>query len=184
MLQEKPLWGAGLYVILTLILVIMLVFALRPTLLTISGLLGQTKSLNEISQQLNQKINDVQRASDKLYELEEKMSLLDEALPDNPRWSEWGMKMDTIASEAGVKIEDLGLRSIKLTESTTSAIVGEEARVMFEARMIGGYEQLREYVARMTKTRRLPVVTEVQMVWQREGVLELNLKGYISYLPE
>ena len=93
LLQEKPLWGASLYVVLTLILILtMLVFALRPTLITISGLLGQTKKLQETSDRMNHKIAEVQKAAEALDLARDRMGLLDEALPAKPLWSEWVLR--------------------------------------------------------------------------------------------
>ena len=182
LLQEKPLWGASLYVVLTLILILtMLVFALRPTLITISGLLGQTKKLQETSDRMNHKIAEVQKAAEALDLARDRMGLLDEALPAKPLWSEWVTRIEDLALETGVGVEDLVLKSVQVTSETATSSATVE--VEFVVSGVGRYEQLREFVKRVENNRRIPVLIETNLLTVREGVLGLNLKGHISYAP-
>lgn len=61
-------------------------FAIKPTFLTISTLLGDIKSKELLSTQLKTKINDVIAAQDLFSQVQERYSLVESSLPINPRF--------------------------------------------------------------------------------------------------
>jgi len=61
-------------------------FAIKPTFLTISSLLGDIKSKELLTKELKTKINDVILAQDMFSQVQEKYSLIDSSLPINPRF--------------------------------------------------------------------------------------------------
>lgn len=63
-------------------------FAIRPTFLTISTLLGDIKAKELLSKQLKTKINDVIIAEDLFSQVQEKYALIESSLPENPRFSQ------------------------------------------------------------------------------------------------
>jgi hypothetical protein len=61
-------------------------FAIKPTVLTISLLLGDIKSKELLNQELKTKINDVIAAQDLYSQVQEKYSLIESSLPVNPHF--------------------------------------------------------------------------------------------------
>jgi len=59
-------------------------FAIKPTFLTISSLLGDIQSKELLNKQLRVKINDVIIAQDLFSQVQEKYSLVESSLPNNP----------------------------------------------------------------------------------------------------
>jgi len=63
-----------------------IIFALKPTFLTISTLLGDIKSKELLNKELKTKINDIIVAQDLFSQVQEKYSLIESSLPNNPRF--------------------------------------------------------------------------------------------------
>ncbi|HBP51531.1 MAG: hypothetical protein US68_C0010G0059 [Candidatus Shapirobacteria bacterium GW2011_GWE1_38_10] len=63
-------------------------FAIKPTFLTISSLLGDIKSKEILSKELKTKINDVIIAQDLFSQVQERYYLVESSLPTNPRFSQ------------------------------------------------------------------------------------------------
>jgi Tfp pilus assembly protein PilO len=63
-------------------------FAIKPTFLTISSLLGDIKSKEILSKELKTKINDVIIAQDLFSQVQERYYLVESSLPINPRFSQ------------------------------------------------------------------------------------------------
>ncbi len=61
-------------------------FAIKPTFLTISALIGDINSKKLLSTQLKTKINDVIVAQDLFSQVQERYSLVESSLPLNPRF--------------------------------------------------------------------------------------------------
>jgi ABC-type Fe3+-hydroxamate transport system substrate-binding protein len=94
--SERPLWRASAFVIFSLTLVITLVLsALRPTLITIAGLLGQINKEQDVVNQLNQKIQTVQQAVQALDNQRHRLSILDGAYPNESSWTSWSQMITT-----------------------------------------------------------------------------------------
>lgn len=79
------------YAILTLSLLALIVFgglAIRPALITLFGLRRELKEGRQLYEQLEDKINNINVASHNLRQLQEQLSLTEQALPDGPHTPE------------------------------------------------------------------------------------------------
>lgn len=65
-----------------------LFFAIKPTILTISALVGENTSKEILSKQMRLKINNVIQAQDNFSKIQEKYQIIEDALPDSPRYSD------------------------------------------------------------------------------------------------
>lgn len=63
-----------------------ILFALKPTFLTISSLIGDIKSKQLLNKELKTKINDVIAAQDLFSQAQERYSLVESSFPENPRF--------------------------------------------------------------------------------------------------
>jgi hypothetical protein len=62
--------------------------AIKPAALTISALLGEINSKQELTKQMRSKINDVIQAQDVYSQVQNEYGLINSCLPDNPRFSQ------------------------------------------------------------------------------------------------
>ena len=82
-------------------------FALKPTFFTISSLLGEIKSKNNLTQQLRKKIDDVIVAQDLFSQVQEKYYLVDASLPDSPGLYRTNSQINQAANNSGLKLSKL-----------------------------------------------------------------------------
>ncbi len=180
--QQQPMWQASLYVILSLGLVIILIFsALRPTLITIAGLLGQIKQESEVETKMDKKIALIQEARQAYSQVEERLNLLDEAVPTKLAWSGFVKRVDRYASESGVQ-----LRSISV-----GPVAGEQVKIItgsnlsgmdFNAIVVGDYLAIKEFVSRLMNSRRMLVIEKVAISREAESGLTAGVTGKVAAL--
>ena len=102
--QKQPMFKASLFLVLSLLLIIVLVVAaLKPTLVTIASLWGEIKQQREVEKKLDRKIENLKAGGKLLSENEERLALLNEALPAAVQYGKWGKRMESLASQSGVK---------------------------------------------------------------------------------
>lgn len=82
-------------------------FAIKPTFLTISSLLGEIKSKELLSKELKSKINDVIMAQDLFSQVQEKYSLIESSLPDSPRFNQANTQIISLAQNQQLYINNM-----------------------------------------------------------------------------
>ncbi|MBP9817141.1 hypothetical protein KBC75_00105 [Candidatus Shapirobacteria bacterium] len=86
-----------------------LIFAIRPTMLTISALLGDIKSKELSNLQMKNKIDDVMRAQDAFSTIQERFQIVESSLPSRPNYFQSYNEVQTYATSSGIKIDSLVL---------------------------------------------------------------------------
>lgn len=74
--------------ITVVVVVFFLIFAVRPSILTISSLIGEISTKEKVSAQMRKKINDVVLAQEVYAQIQEKYQLVDSALPASPHYGQ------------------------------------------------------------------------------------------------
>lgn len=193
--QEQPLWGASLWLSLTLVLItVMVVVALRPTLVTISGLLGQKRQLTELSERLDKKIAAVTDAEAEYNLLSDKFGLLDQALPKDLSWAVWAEKLLQIASNSGITTVKLELDKMVLAGEEIANVNKSSAPttefkdlpagikgLTYTITAVGDYDQFREFAADLEMMRRINMITSLSIQKDNKGVLTLKVAGVVGY---
>lgn len=190
--QAKPTVWASAFVIMSLVLlIVMLVFALRPTLITIADLSGQIQQNKDLSDKLNEKIAQVQQASSLLNQIHDKLRLVTDAVPATPAWSLWLSKMEFAASSSGVKIQSASLGPVQLIGTDTAvkdnssleakALPEQIKGISFNMVVAGQYEQLKGFIERVENNRRLVVLTSLLMSKDKDGKLLTTTRGVVGY---
>ena len=181
--RQQPLWQASFVLILSLILLtVLLLLVLRPTLITISSLLGQINSQQQIAQKLDAKIASLQQAQTLLNSIQPKLAHLDNGLPTTADLGIWAQTVETIASGSGVVITAFTLSNIPLSNIATSA--GQTlnlTKIDFNISASGDYAQLVNFVDTLEKLPRLAILTSVQISRQIDGRLSLVAVGDVNF---
>jgi hypothetical protein len=102
------------------------IFAIKPTLITISALVGEVKSKELLQKDLKGKINDVITAEDLFSQVQEKYSLVDSSLPNNPRFFQAATQINSMANNYQIFFDQLNFavgdsNSFSVSISTSSA---------------------------------------------------------------
>jgi Tfp pilus assembly protein PilO len=194
LVRERPMWSASLWVILSLILlIVLLVMALKPTLVTISGLLGQIKQQKEVSVELDKRIVEVQKAIAELNSIKDERPVLDKALPQVPDWENLANELSSLATDSGLMTTDLVINKVPLlpTESFTSSggeIINQLPKgvipVSFTLTMTGEYTQMRQVVTEIQSMNRVIMITSVDISIDKKGMQVMTLNGEAGYIPD
>ncbi len=191
--QDRPLFRASLFVVFSLILLVaMLVLALRPTMVTIAGLLGQIQQQKEVSKKLNDKIILVQEARANIERIRPQLVFLDQALPTTPEWSGWMQDLQQMASESGLTVTAGNVGGVQIAGTPPSSVtaIKEEkttlpngiSGISFTISLTGQYQQLRSFLSAVEGKRRLAVLTDTKLSRDASGVLSLTVSGLVGYL--
>lgn len=84
-----------------------LFFAIRPTILTISNLVGDIKAKELLSSKMKIKINQVITAQDNFAEVQEKYFLVEEALPVSPNFTGAYNQIDSNSYKSSINLDKL-----------------------------------------------------------------------------
>ena len=154
--QNRPLLGASLFLVMSLVLVIvLLVAALRPTLITIAGLTGEINQQKDIAEKLNQKITAISAAQQLLARNSEKLLLLDQALPLQAQTGPWTAALARVASESGIQVENLAITDVSIKQASP------EAEMKFSITAAGPYIGLKQFLQILESLRRLITIESV-----------------------
>ncbi len=175
------------------LLIALLVLALKPTLVTISSLLGQIDQQKAVSAKLDKKITLVQQAIVEMDSVTDKIPLLDSALPKDPNWEELSDSLYEIATNSGLVTTDIMIDKIPISATEPISAAGTVYKplvpsgvipVRFTLVMSGDYSKMRQVVADLESMRRVLMLSEVDIVANKNGVLTMTITGEAGYMPD
>ncbi len=176
-MQKRPLWRATLFVALSLgLLIILLLFALRPTLLTIAGLVNDIDTKREIHLKLEQKVSNLQKMVQSYQRIQDKLPILDAAIPSNPEFSVFGKYVQTSASASGFMIDSMRFEKIAMSGATGLSSFD------FTISGKGSYAQLHDFIFKLESARRINWIPDVTITKNQEGLLVISLKGQVFFV--
>ncbi|KKU28934.1 MAG: hypothetical protein UX80_C0007G0013 [Candidatus Amesbacteria bacterium GW2011_GWA2_47_11b] len=165
--REQPILRQGLWLILSLgLTIVLLVAALKPTLVTIATLLGDIKQQGSIEERLDKKISAVTAAQNEYTQYQSRLQILDEALPVGKKYAVWAERIESLAAATGVKVTGLTL------------VEGKD----FSMTLAGDYAGLRQFLGVAERLRRLVDIESAQL--NKEAGLTLIIKGVLKSYEE
>ncbi len=160
---SKPIAGVSLELFFTLFAVIFFaVFAIRPTLQTISGLISEIEEKQELDQQLQRKIVALSSAQEEYQRSLSKIALLDQAIPSRPELINTLKVIEKSATESNVVID-----LVRLTEIPEEVIVADQNSVInrvdlyLSVRLIGDYPSIKNFIETAQQYRRVMVIEDL-----------------------
>jgi len=195
--ESDPVWKASLFVILSLLLLLfMILFAIRPTLITIAGLVSDIKEHQILSNRLSEKIDLVRDASDLLSQQRDNLPLLDEGLPTKPEWNEWVLMVEELAKANGIVLENViagpvtveGKQVLTPAEKQSTTEMVELPKgvtpIPFNVIVKGDYEKLSQFASLIERSRRIALVTNITTARNKDGDIVTTITGVIGYMME
>lgn len=192
LMQTQPLWSTSMWVIMSLILMIVLTWlALRPTLITISGLFGQINQQKELSERLDAKILAVRNALQELDSISPDLPLLQEMLPITPRWEMLTEEIYQAATNSGIGVSSITVEKIptalvekKPDKNSVSLVPTGIVPIAFSVSAYGDYQQLVDFVSRIEKSKRMLLFSNTEINIDKTGRQNLNISGEAGFMPE
>jgi Tfp pilus assembly protein PilO len=162
---QKPVARVSLELFLSVFAVVFFaIFAIRPTLVTMSDLVKEIEDKKDLDQKLTQKIASLSTAQTSYLDVQERLYLLVQTLPSTPDLVHSVKIIEKLAVDRGVLIDSL----------TISALSGE-------------YEDIRDFVQDLISYRRLFVTDTVIFSTSEERgqkKLRVNISLSIPYFGD
>jgi len=129
-----------------------ILFAIRPTLITIAGLIKEIKDKKMIAQKLEEKINNLNLAQNEYFSLQDSFYLVDQALPKTSQISLLVRQIEALATKEGVVLEAIDYSTLNFKEE-----VGKGNPEEIEIKMVlsGEYQNLKNFLTSLSNFRRI-----------------------------
>ncbi|MEA2057034.1 MAG: type 4a pilus biogenesis protein PilO [Patescibacteria group bacterium] len=139
------------------------IFAIRPTLLTMSDLIKEIEDKEKLDKQLQRKVAALSTAQQEYQLYGDQLQLVDEAIPDRMQLIKTLKIIEKIASEQDLIISDLRLASIP-NEGRKTLTSENIARIDqgLELSVMGSYPSIRDFVESLQQSRRTLVANVVE----------------------
>ncbi|MBU3957116.1 type 4a pilus biogenesis protein PilO [Patescibacteria group bacterium] len=145
-------------------------FAIRPTLVTIGGLLKEIKDKREVVAQMDQKINNLNKAQTNYTRIEKDLDLVNESLPLDPDLPILIKQLESLARLSSVAVESVRFEKTNLQ----GEIETEEGQASgFSVTLVGDYKNLKDFLSSLDTLRRIISVKSFGFTSKTEEEIQL-----------
>jgi Tfp pilus assembly protein PilO len=152
------------------------IFAIRPTLLTMSDLIKEIDDKKQLDQKLDQKVAALSTVQNVYTSLENRLVVLDQAIPSQPEFETVLKIIEKIASEQQLAISSIQVKEIPKT-TTDNLPFNKKQRISLpiSVTVIGDYQAIRDFVIAIINTRRALIVDSmIFSVNEERGIKKLQ----------
>ncbi|MEX0895890.1 MAG: type 4a pilus biogenesis protein PilO [Patescibacteria group bacterium] len=159
---SRPATLVTMELLLSIGLVIILgVFAIQPTLITMTELNREIEEKEQLNVQLENKIGSLQSAQSVYSSIENRLDLLDEAIPSQPELIRTLKIVELLATENDVVIESINVPRIPSEDVPDRLATLERQALPISVSVVGDYISIRAYVEELRNSRRSFVIDTV-----------------------
>ncbi|MFH1561318.1 MAG: hypothetical protein ABID04_01930 [Patescibacteria group bacterium] len=173
------------------VVVFFLIFAVRPAVTTISGLVGEIKDKEAVSLKMKKKINSIIAAQEEYSMVQGRILAIDDCLPAQPAVADgiaqlFGLGQTASLTLSGVNVsgfvlDEQGYRE-DIRQDNKESLKGDEFGISFR----GDYQNLRDLLTSLSSVRRWLGINSYQISSpdkkKDEGsLLNLSLNGVFYY---
>lgn len=161
---KKPIAKVSIELFLSIGAVIFFaLFAIRPTLLTMSDLIKEIEDKRELNEMLGNKIASLATAQTTYMAMEDKVQLLDQAMPNNENIVKTLKLIEKIASEQNIAITQMSVSKVPEVSSEESIVPAKKTldQVSISVGVVGDYQSIRQFVEGLRLSRRSLIVETV-----------------------
>lgn len=192
--KSKPNFSIYLELILSLFsIVIFAIYAIRPTVITISELNKEIKTKEETVAKLKQKITNLKTASLALQTEASRLPLITQAVPDSASPESFVKQIETLSTQNGVSITRLSIFDVLLVGKKEDIIKskdlenlsGNADELPFSLSVSGPYLNLSTFLKSIESLRRpinVDSFTITSNVTDLGKVLTLTITGRLPFL--
>jgi len=138
------------------------IFAIRPTLLTMSDLIKEIEDKRKLDQQLTQKIAALSSAQSIYLNLQDRLTVLDEAIPSAPKFIEALKIIEKIASEQQVVISGITVNEVPVEQPVVVGDKSVERRGLPVSLTVSGdFGSIKRFIEALQRVRRALIVDTV-----------------------
>lgn len=174
---QNPVAKVSLELFLTIGLVLFLaVFAIKPTILTMSSLIKEIENKQKLEKQLTQKIAALQTAQTEYLSIENLLPILDEAIPSTPEIMKSAKIIEKIATDNKVIIRSLSVLELPQNDSVDVPFSQKaKQKLSFSVGISGDYVAIRNFAETIRNSRKSFVIDSVTFeLEENRGFRKLN----------
>lgn len=152
------------------------IFAIRPTLLTMSELIKEIDDKKELNTQLEQKVASLSSVQTIYNNLENRLFLIDQAIPSQPQVENVLKLIEKVASEEEIVISTIQLKEIP-KDSSADVTFEQKSKISvpINVSVIGDYQAIKNFTQRIISLRRALVIDSIIFsVSEERGVKKLQ----------
>ncbi len=177
-------------------IVIFGIFAIKPTVTTITGLYSEIKAKREIISLLNQKIENLVTAQSLLEQQRVRIATLNQAIPDEPLLEKQVRQIEGVAKRNGVdligiKIENVALLGAEVKKKSDDDAIApphpDAAFFPITVSVEGSYSTTHSFLRELENMRRPLSQNSTGVSQGKTGssdALNLTVSGYMAYLKK
>lgn len=137
-----------------------ILFAVRPTLVTIASLQSDIRSQEDINKRLEQKIENLRLAYANYSNIQPRLSVLDESGPTNINLASFLRQIELMSQESGTEIKNLNFESSPIGKNKAQAQKSPVEKEVTEFTIIarGGYGALNTFLKNLENLRRIVII--------------------------
>jgi Tfp pilus assembly protein PilO len=153
---DQPIAQVSLELFFSIIAVIFFaLFAIRPTLITMSDLVKEIEDKRDLNQKLSQKIAALSSVQSEYLGLENRLQVLDEAIPLSPRFEEAVLIIEKIASDNRLTIISMEAKEIPKEEIQNLPLENQiRLTKPVIVTVVGDYPSIRQFIDSIRQARR------------------------------
>lgn len=154
-----------------------LLFAINPTLSTISKLRKQISDSRFVEQRLSAKINSLSSLSQAYQNILPDIVYVKDAIPENPDGPILIAQIQAVAQNSSVDLRGVNIAAVNLTKATTSS------NFNFDINAHGEYENVIKFLTDLIDIQRIVSVDTISIAKDPQGDsgVDLNVKGSAYY---
>lgn len=138
------------------------IFAIRPTLVTMSDLIKEIEEKRQLDQQLGQKIAALSSVQTQYLAEKDKFTLLEESIPTQPKFEEALKIIEKIASDNKIVIQSMQVNEIPSdAEDNIPFEQKERISVPISVSVEGDFISIRSFVEDIKNNRRILLVDSI-----------------------
>jgi Tfp pilus assembly protein PilO len=186
---DKPIAKVSLELFFSIVAVILFaLFAIRPTLITMSDLIKEIDDKRALSVKLTQKIASLNSVQPQYTTAQDQIAILDEAIPSAPQFEQALTIIEKLASDRQLVIRSLEVKDVpkettdpnasadSAAPAPTSTDSGKMTRISrpISVTVMGTYPAVRQFVQDILNTRRAMIISSIVFnVADEKGVKRL-----------
>jgi len=159
-----------------------LFFAIKPTVITITGLIKEINDKKMVVQKLEEKISNLNLAQQEYLLVQNDLYLVDQTLPEDPQISVLVRQIEGLCSKTGVSLEGVQYSPLDIK---SKIFKNEPQPIEIKLVVSGDYQNLKNFLYSLDNFRRIFKIDSFGFKTSKEGEkLTLSISGKTFYLQK
>jgi len=190
--EKEELWRYTEAVVTISTIVLFIVLAIRPTVMAISSLVSEIKNREKLAEEMGTKINQIIAAQDTYARIQEHLSIIDEAYPENYNLAQGASQLVGLSADNGLSVKSISFSEIDLLgkskQSSSEKNQANKTRnydgVDFAISATGSYQSSIKFLQELGELRRLFIIDSYSLSSSKEigsDIVNISISGFLTY---